>query len=258
MLAALLTLVLLVGIIRLLAPKASRSIAGWFPRADRGVDRDIRGQTERRGAVLAALAAANLTTVFAGARPGELGGLIFSGVVAAILFRFAPKAGSAALGLLGTMSALVTAVGESCVGVEAERRVLTFAIVGFGLGMFALLRLLFGGAGLARGGPITLLNVFGLIQLGTFVATPFGLALTDLTGMGSSFTAAIVLYGIVIAFAALLPDFTVSIIGVALLAATLSVDTLVGDTCSARQGTAIAVLAGFAAAWWVAGRFARS
>lgn len=258
MLAALLTLALLVGILRLLAPKSSRSITGWFPRADRGVDRDIRGQSERRGAVLAALAAANLTTAFSGARPGDLGGLIFSGVVAAILFRLLPKPASAVLGLLGTMSALVTAVGDSCVGVEAERRALTFAIVVFGLGMFAVLRLMFGGAGLARGGSITLLNLFGLIQLGAFVATPFGLALTDLTGLGNSFIAAIVLYGIVVASAAILPDFTVSIIGVALLAATLSVDTVVGDTCSSRQGTAIAVLAGFAAAWWVAGRFARS
>ena len=258
MLAALLTLALLLGIIRLLAPKSSKGVAGWFPRADRGVDRDIRGQTERRGAVLAALAAASLTTAFAGAQAGEFGGLILFGVGAAILFRFFPEPGSAVLGLLGTMSALVTSVGDSCVGVEAERRVLTFAVVVFGLGTFAVLRLMFGGVGLARGGPVTFLNLFGLIQLGTFVATPFGLALTDLTGLGNSFIAAIALYGIVIAFAAILPDFAVSIIGVALLAATLSVDTLIGDTCTARQGTAIAVLAGFALAWWIAGRFGRS
>lgn len=258
MLAALLTLALLVGILRLLAPKSSKTVAGWLPRADRGVDRHIHGQTERRGAVLAALAAANLTTAFAGAQPGELGGLILAGVVAAILFRFLPEGGSAVLGLLGTMSALVTSVGDSCVGVEAERRVLTFALVVFGLGAFAVLRLVFGGAGLARGGSVNFLNLFGLIQLGSFVATPFGLALTDVIGLGRSFMAAIVLYGIVIAFAAILPDFAVSIIGVALLAATLSVDTVVGDTCTATQGTSIAVLAGFAAAWWVAGRFARS
>ncbi len=254
--AALLALAMLVGILRLLAPKSSARVRGFRPTADRGVDRPIKAQTERRGAILAALAAANIASVVV--QPEAYGGLILSGIVAALLFRFTPEAGSLILGSVGVITALVSAVGETCAGVEGDRRVLAFALVVFGPGLFAVLRLLFTGAGIAHGGPVTLLNLFGIIQLGAFVAAPFGLALTDLAGLGDSLTAVVTSYGLIVASAALLPDFTVSIIGAALLAATMSVDTVVGDVCTARQGVVLAVVAGFVTVWWVVGRLARA
>lgn len=255
MLAALLTLAMLLVIIRLLAPKSSVTVRRLFPRADRGLDRRVRGQTERRGALLAALAAGNIAGVYAGA--DEIGRtLIAVGILAAILFRAFPEPTGMILGFLGVVSALQTAVGETCFGVADDRRVVAGAVVIVGVGAFALLRLIFTGSGLAKG-SVSLLTLFGLIQLGTFVAAPFGFVLTELVGLGDSLIAVLALYGLVIVAAALMPDFAVSVIGVALLAALLTADTLVGVSCTGRQGAVIGVLLGFAAVWWIAGWLSR-
>lgn len=251
MLAALLTLALLLGIFRLLAPSASRRVRGFYPRADRGLDRFISGQTERRGAVLAALAAANLSSEFTGAG-GAAGDVILVGVLAAVAFRLWPLPTGVTLGLFGTLAAVAAALGDSCAGVSPGRRALTIVVVLMGLATFGMLRLLFSGAGVGRG-EVSALALFGIVQLGTFVAAPFGLALTELTGFGDSLAAVVMLYGLVVVAAALLPDFTASVIGIALLAATLSADTVVGDTCTGRHGVVLAVLVGFAITWWLAG-----
>lgn len=249
---ALLTLAVLLGIIRLVAPTASRSGGGLLPNADRGVDRHIKSQTERRGAVLAALAAGSLVDALR-TDGAVFGGAMAAGVVAAACFRFAPRPTGMVLGTLGTLSALHTALGTSCAGVEDERRVLASALTLIGLLAFTLLRLMFKGAGFARGVDPTWLVLFGLIQLSTFVAAPFGLALVEVTGLGNTLTAVIIGYFAVVAGAALLPEFAVSIVGIALLAATVSMDTVVGSACDEQRGTVVAVLVGFALVWWLAG-----
>ena len=104
---------------------------------------------------------------------------------------------------------------------------------------------------------MSLLVLFGIAQLGLFVAAPFGQNLTALVGLDGSLAAVVGVYFVIVVGAALLPEFTAGAIGICCLAATLSVDFVVDTACGQRQGTQLAVLIGFALLWWIAGALKR-
>jgi hypothetical protein len=117
---------------------------------------------------------------------------------------------------------------------------------------------MFSGAGIALGRPGgAALAAFGIVSLGVFVAGPFGTELTDLVGVGGGFGAVVAVFAAIVAGAALLPSLATSIIGVALLAATLTADVVVADGCGGGAPTVVPSLVGFVAVWWLAGRWAR-
>lgn len=236
----------------ILSPSASRSVRGMFPRADRSPDRSIAGQTERRGAVLAALAAADLLELVEGT---EFVTAASVAVVLAVAFRLAPDPVRYVLATFGLLAATIQVFGPAaCDVVVDERRALSIALAVGGVVAFSITRLMFNAAGFGRG-SVSILVLYGIVGLGFFVAAPFGEDLSTLLGFGGSLTAVVAAYVAVVVVAALLPDFTVGVVGITLLAARLSVAAVVQNSCDAHQGALIAVLAAFVLVWWMAGRF---
>lgn len=224
LLGPLLVLGMLLGIYRLLSPSASRSIREFLPRADREPQRSITGHTERRGAILAALAAVEVVEVLDG---HSFGAALFTGIAFAICFRFAPEIvhyllAPTALGL----TVLEAMNGSSCEAVSDEHRALSLALVIGGIVTFVVVRTMFTAAGFARG-DVTLLVLYGIAGLGFFVAAPFSQDLVELVEVGGGLTTAVAGYGLVVVAAAALPAFTVGVVGITLAAAKLSVDAVV-------------------------------
>lgn len=251
------TAVLFAGILRLLTPAGSRGLRGVLPNRDRPIDGSSAGRPTPRGVVLAALAAATLADAFGG-DGGAAGAALVLAFVSAIGYRWAPRSTGLVLGGLGSLAALTRAFGDDCTDVADERRAITVALVVGGIALLVVLRVMFASVGIARGDPTSLLVVFGVIALAGFVASPFGLAITELVDVGPPLLVLVAGYGLVVAAAALLPRFTSSVIGIALLSATLATTVMVSETCAHRSTTILVGLVAFAVAWWILSRGARS
>lgn len=232
-----------------------------FPKEDRGFREPGPGMPWHRGAALAALATVPMAELAAQADTGPgFMGIAGIGAAAAVAFRWLPGLTGAALGIVGSLFAVIGVFTPVCTDPGGLRAGTVILVVLLGLAaffvtaavrisaIFVLIRTSPGSLGLA---------MFGVIDLGILVGGPFGLELTELAGLGGTLVVIVALYILICAGAGLLPELTTSVLGAALLSAHVTVDLVIGDPCSERFGVLAATLIGFVAAWTVANRLRR-